>query len=276
MTNISLKEFLKNYTSISHKFINEYYKFYELCEITKFGIEGKKIIKYLNLKGETKFYERVRNNYNVSTDYIIKKLNDRTTKGIQNTFYYFSFDTFEDICMRSSTEKGKAVRDYFIILRKFINYYKNNFAANINSLAKDGKFMYILVTNKGKNIFKPGRTINIRKRLYTYATGKEKHPDIAFIMFVKEPKIVEKCMKIFIKNYKFKENQELYKIDFEILKKVIFSCAEIQNYISNEIKNMDNKKYDTYIVYDETKDIDYLNDNDEIIDYNKGKKKIIR
>ena len=38
MSNISLKDFLKKYTAISSKFINEYYKFYELCENNKFGI----------------------------------------------------------------------------------------------------------------------------------------------------------------------------------------------------------------------------------------------
>jgi hypothetical protein len=44
--NISLKEFLKTYTAISNKFINSYYKFYEMCETQKFGIEGSKILKY--------------------------------------------------------------------------------------------------------------------------------------------------------------------------------------------------------------------------------------
>ena len=29
--NISLKDFLKKYTAISSKFINKYYKFYEMC-----------------------------------------------------------------------------------------------------------------------------------------------------------------------------------------------------------------------------------------------------
>lgn len=30
--NISLKDFLKSYIAISNKFIDEYYKFYQLCE----------------------------------------------------------------------------------------------------------------------------------------------------------------------------------------------------------------------------------------------------
>jgi len=44
-TNISLKNFLKKYTAISNKFIDEYFKFYEICENNMFGIEASKIIE---------------------------------------------------------------------------------------------------------------------------------------------------------------------------------------------------------------------------------------
>jgi len=49
-TNISLKNFLKTYTAISGKFIDEYYSFYELCNNDTFGIDSEKVIKYLGLK----------------------------------------------------------------------------------------------------------------------------------------------------------------------------------------------------------------------------------
>ena len=35
--------------------------------------------------------------------------------------------------------KGDEVRNYFIILRKFINYYKENFEKNINKISKNTK-----------------------------------------------------------------------------------------------------------------------------------------
>lgn len=48
--NISLPDFLKKYTAISNKFIDKYYKFYELCENKKFGINIELVINYLNTK----------------------------------------------------------------------------------------------------------------------------------------------------------------------------------------------------------------------------------
>ena len=35
MSQITLKDFLIKFTAIPNKFINEYYKFYELCENNK-------------------------------------------------------------------------------------------------------------------------------------------------------------------------------------------------------------------------------------------------
>lgn len=47
---ISLKDFLKKYTEISNKFIDDCYKFYEMCENNKHGIYVDDVVKYLNLK----------------------------------------------------------------------------------------------------------------------------------------------------------------------------------------------------------------------------------
>ena len=275
MTNISLKQFLKTYTAISNKFIDEYYKFYEMCENDIFGIDAIKIVKYLGMINLTKFHERLRDKYILNEDYVIKKTLNKLSKGVQDTFYFVSFDGFEKICMKSKTEKGNQVRDYFIILRKFIDYYKNNFANNINTLAKSNKSIYILMVNKDKQILKPGMAKNIRKRLLSYATGKDKHPDILFIMLVNDPKQVERCVKIFAKTYKFRGNQELYKMNFDMLKSIVFDCAKLTQDITNKINESD--KYDTYVVFDDSKSFEYIDLNNNIIGYEKGiksKKKI--
>ena len=157
----------------------------------------------------------------------IKRIKNPGSKSEKRVDYFLSLDCFEKICMESRTEKGKAVRDYFILLRKFIDYYKTHFASNINMLAKKNKYVYIILVNKDKNIQKFGRTENMRKRLYTYATGKEKHPDIKFILIVDDPKQVENCTKVFIEKYKFKNKQELYKIEHDKLKSIVFDCAQM-------------------------------------------------
>jgi phage anti-repressor protein len=269
---MKLNDFLKTYTAVPNKFIDQYYKFYEACDRNKFGIEGSQITNYLGFKNPKKFHERVRDRYILNHDYIIKKYKLRNTNNTPRISYYFTFDCFEKICMMSKTQKGNAVRDYFIILRKFIAYYHEHFANTINELTTSGKYVYIILVNKNKNIFKFGRTENIRKRLYSYATGKEKHPDILFIMIVKDDKVVENCVKLFAKNNKYKDNKELYKIDFDTLKKITFDCAELNKNLNDYTD--DEKNFDTYIVYDDNLDATYIDLQGNSIGWEKGYKTI--
>ena len=269
---ISLKDFLKKYTAISNKFIDSYYKFYEMCETQKFGINVTEVINYLGLTHHRKFYEKIRTNYEINKDYIIKRIKQKSTKGKQDAKYYLSFDTFEKVCMTSRSERGNTVRDYFIILRKFIEYYREHIANNINNMAKEGKCIYIILANKNKSIFKIGRTNDIKKRLYSYATGKDKHPDIKFIMLIEDAKKVEECIKVFVSKYKFKENQELYRVDLDTLKSVVFDCAILNKKISEMIEK--NNDLDSYIVYDEKEE--YLDNNNNVIGYDMIKKPSIR
>ena len=84
------------------------------------------MLDYLNITSRKIFYLRFRDKYTVQTDYQIIRFVQKKMKGIKNAVYYISFDTFEKIRMASKAEKADSVRDYFITLRKFINYYRNH------------------------------------------------------------------------------------------------------------------------------------------------------
>ena len=163
MSSTTLKDFLKKYTAISEKFIDEYYKFYEAYDHNIFGIYIDNVLKYLEITQPEHFLKRLRKNYEINKDYIIlrKKKQQKSIKGQKQqkeVYYFLSFDCFEKICMMSHAKKADEVRDYFIILRKFINYYKDHFANKINELVLDDKGVYIILVNKKKNIFKFGET----------------------------------------------------------------------------------------------------------------------
>jgi phage anti-repressor protein len=243
--NTNMKEFLKKYTTINDNFIDELYSFYKMCEEKYFGIEINDVIKYLDIQNVDKFYEHFIKNYIQNIDY--KKM----INGQKYTYYYMNLETFERICMMSKAEKANKVRDYFIILRKFIQYYKNNIEDMIinNSLQLPEGTVYIILINKGKNIFKFGRTQNIRERLQRYATGKDTHPDIKFIMLVNNKDIVENCVKNLIKEYQYKPRQEIYKVNIDIIKNAIFDCA-LLNVKYEEFYN--NENIDSYIIFDDS------------------------
>ena len=194
--------------------------------------------------------------YKLNIDYIKNNnnINKKIEKGDILINYMINLDTFEKICMMSKSLKANKVRDYFIILRKFIHYYKNNISDMIvdNIIKKKYDYIYILLVNKNKNIFKIGKTENIKKRLHVYQTGKEKHLDIQFIMIVKNKNFIETCIKTLMEKYQYKKNQEIYKINIELIKKFIFNCADL-TMKNDEI--LDDKKVDSYIIFDNDKEI---------------------
>jgi phage anti-repressor protein len=270
INNITLKDFLEKYTAVPQKFINEYWEFYELCKDNIYGIPLEKVMKYLGITDKKKFIERIRAKYELRQDFEIIRLEQKAMKGIQNVHYMLSFECFEKICMSSNTRKGQEYRDYFIMLRKFIDYYKNHISDKIEDLTKTHNFIYILLVNKNKNIFKLGRTKNIRKRLQSYATGKDKHPDIKFIMIVNDDKQVENCVKIFAKAKQYKANKELYQENLNILKSLIDNCANMDKKIKEHFTNK--KEYNSYVIFDDSKSIEYLDLNSEVIGWEMGTK----
>ena len=117
-TNISLKDFLKKYTAISNKFIDEYYSFYEKSEKDKFGIKIQDVMKYLGIKNQDRIEERLRNNFILKKDYEIIRYIQKAEKNKKNVQYMLSFEGFEKLCMASNTKKGKQFREYVLIFHK--------------------------------------------------------------------------------------------------------------------------------------------------------------
>lgn len=262
MSKITLKEFLIKFTAIPEKFINEYYKFYELCEKEVFGIPITMVVKYLGIMSQYRLETRLRESFKLNTDYVIIRKQQKSIKGVKDAHYMLAFETFEKICLVSTTKKGVEFRDYFVMLRKFIDYYKQHITDKILELTKTNKYIYILTVNKKTDILKLGRTGNMRKRLQAYSTGKETHPDIKYIMIVEDDKRVEKCAKLFAKAYQYKGNKELYKMHNDALKSIVFDCAKLDKKVIDQMKN---PQLNTYIVYDDSKDIEYLNLSGEVI-----------
>ena len=82
--------------------------------------------------------------------------------------------------------------------------------------------------------------------------------------------------KIFIKQFQYKPNTELYRMNIDDLKRTIFGCAEMDEMMIKSAN--DTKKYDTYVVYDDSKSIEYIDLNGTVIGYEKGhyKKKTMK
>ena len=106
--------------------VNEYYKFYEMCKSKLFGINMEELIKYLDIKKKQKFYKNLRKKFIENIDYVREISHNRKTYGSKYILYYLNLDTFNKICMSSNATNAIRIRNYFIMIQKFINYIPNN------------------------------------------------------------------------------------------------------------------------------------------------------
>jgi hypothetical protein len=79
----SIVNFLKKYTSIPNKFIDNYYHFHQLCEKNPFGIHIKLFMAYLDIKNEKEIRMRLRSMFTQDTDYTVTQ---EIVKGQKNYF----------------------------------------------------------------------------------------------------------------------------------------------------------------------------------------------
>jgi hypothetical protein len=112
-------------------------------------------------------------------------------------------------------------------------------------------YIYIILVDKNKKIFKIGRSSDIKSRLKTYGTGSAVHPNIKFIMLVDNESFAENCVKKLIENNKFKPNKEVYKVNFDTLKQMITECSFLHKKY-DEINN--HKNVDSYIIFEDNDD----------------------
>lgn len=230
---ITLQKFLQKYTDVPLKFIKEYCYFRDLTSKDPFGIDLNEVVQFLSIQNVKRYYERFRDQYEEKYDYIVKIPEKRGTKQARRVFYYIDFKTFSNLCLVSNTEKGQECRDYFITINNFVDYYKEFIAKSIDENIVDGyDVIYILAVDEKSELLKIGRTKDLRQRLRTYMTGREKHPDIQFVMAVKNVKGVEKCAKEALKKFKYRRSSELYKTTFDVARRILKYCGEFSKVIS--------------------------------------------
>ena len=118
MNNLSLKNFLKKYSTLSNEFIDDFYAIYDFNEYNNddFIINIDVITKWLESR-KSRIKETLLNTYNQYIDYKIskEKLNSKISKS-NKEIILLTPDCFNRLCLLSKTKKGEEVRTYFIEL----------------------------------------------------------------------------------------------------------------------------------------------------------------
>jgi hypothetical protein len=262
------------------------YDNYNQLDINKFwdDIENDKLIlldndlitsfNYNNLITTKKYiYNYLYINYDNNIDYIntnktIISNNTKSNKIYNKTNNIFvSIHTFKCICKFLNTQMSKQIKQKIIelekiykIYNKYLNFYKDikldeskliqNLQIN-KQLHKFTEYIYIVTTKpKAKeNIFKIGRTNNLKSRLSTYNTGSSENEKYFYCSHFKctSASTLENRIFTLLKNFKIDNEKEMFQLHYEILHNIIKSICNNDKKISDNINQFIEEEYDNYL-----------------------------
>lgn len=241
MKELPLRDFLKKYSTLSNKFIDDFYNLYDSNESKNeyFTVNLEIISKWLGSeKGKLK--KTLMNSYNKNIDWIIKKNENKKISKSNKEIILLTPDCFKRLCLLSKTKKAEEVRTYYIELEKLINNYKNyiikGLKKTVNILENNQKeipqktkgVIYILKSIKDiDGIYRFGKTEDFKKRISNYNSANSDKMKIVMIYETKDISKIELCVISQIKELRYKKRKDFYEININLLKKIITECANI-------------------------------------------------
>ena len=236
---LSLQEYLKKFSSINNKFIDDFFGLYnENTEDNDFVINIDSISVWLKLRKDS-IKKTLTESYRKNIDYNISTID---TKGRPREIIYLTPDCFKRICMLTKSSKGEEVRTYYIQLEKHIDKYKDNIINDLRSrvkvlernmkpieIPKDEGVVYVLETRESvglNDLYKLGISTDFKSRLTTHHTSHADNVEVKHIYKTSDVKGVERCLKAVLREKQYRKKKEFFQIDLDSLKAIIDKCGD--------------------------------------------------
>jgi phage anti-repressor protein len=255
-TKLSLQDYLKKYSSINNKFIDDFFSLYDVkTSNDDFVINLENIAKWLNCKKFT-LNDTIKNTYQINIDYKISKSINQKSTGRPREEVMITPNCFKRLCMMSRTEKAEEVRSYFIALEDHINKYKGYIIEGLNKkvakyetelkpqeIQNESGSIYVLKTTESiEGVYKLGKAKNFKQRLQTHQTSHPEKLDVAYVYETDMIDQVESCLKNLLKTKGYRKRKEFYEIDIDILKTLIKMCECMTLSVRKKTKDIKNEE----------------------------------
>ena len=241
---------LKENTNIDEDFIDTFFKKFKIGGELDFDIKDTNVCKYLDINLST-LRKRLNNAYSKTKRFIENVDYIRIKTGVSNNIIYMlNYACFEKLAMSGDSKQSEVVRMYFTKLREFITdnqrviYQAMNKKNDLKIYNKMDTIYFFAADERKQDILKVGKSSKIVERLRNYNVGRIKEVELKYVALVKNPLLIEKCIKLLLKKKQVVSGKELFEIDPKILKKVIDECyckhvsAKENKDLYNEISNL--------------------------------------
>ena len=251
---VSFPEFLKKFTAIPNKFIDD---FFEMFENTKnfnnnYFISLDKICLWLSqTKGNIK--RTLLDNFSKNIDYTLKKIKLKNGRGRTSEEILLTPTTFKKLCMMLRNKKSKEVRDYFIKVEETLDKYKNytieglekemkKMSKNLKPREKPSKgVIYGFEINENNRKFiKIGKSKDFLQRIKQHNSSHAHKIDVEFLFETDNFSEVEICIKGIMKKYQYRKGKEVYELPLSKIKELTEKCDKLVKNFYKEIDENNN------------------------------------
>jgi hypothetical protein len=256
---MDFKSFIIKYSFIDNKFINDFYNIIKEDYIERYNeflIDSELLRKWLQINNRRIFNDTIKRSYKKNVDYKLEKVKVSNGSGGHNfEIITLTPEAAKKICLSTNSKFGPKVQQYFIdlelILYKYKNYIidgmekkikelENNQKPKINS---QKKIIYVFrALNTDLTLYKIGKTINSKTRFSKHNSPLANDLEVLFQYETDNIDQVESCAKALMKKAQYRKYKEIYKIDLNILKKIIKNCDATINEINKNIDKMNKKQ----------------------------------
>lgn len=221
---------LKENTNIDEDFIDTFFTKFKIGGELDFDIKDTNVCKYLDINLAT-LRKRLNNIFSKTKRFIENIDYIRIKTGVSNNInYMLNYACFEKLAMSGDSKQSEVVRMYFTKLREFITdnqrviYQAMNKKNDLKIYNKMDTIYFFAADERKQDILKVGKSTKIVERLRNYNVGRIKEVELKYVALVKNPLLIEKCIKLLLKKKQVFSGKELFEIDPKILKKVIDEC----------------------------------------------------
>jgi len=140
-----------------------------------------------------------------------------------------NYQCFERLAMSGDSPKSETIRMYFVKLREFVTDNQQLIYQAIENKIELDKYsgydsIYFFAVDEKKMNWKVGRTSDIVQQLRNYNIGRIKEVDLKYLAIVKNPLLLEKCVKLKLKKNQVIKNKEIFHTEPKIIKNIITEC----------------------------------------------------
>jgi phage anti-repressor protein len=248
MASSDVVAYVKRLTSVPERFVNELFQFYNTTTTQRDHIIPlDKVAKWLGAP-KKELMRTLRRSYIINIDYIIGKgPNPDRKPGVRGANNYqrvmITPDCFKRLCMLSKTKQAELVRTYFIDVETQFLRYKDQLMEglkrDVQRLERDLKptrlppasaagYIYVIRASEDvDNLFKAGRAGDMKKRLFSYQTGRAHEVEPVYIYAVHDMRSAERCVKAHLQEFQYRKRREVYQVPLDLLKDIIIKCDAI-------------------------------------------------